>query len=192
MTGDGALAERYRAARKDGTLVVLAMAGPTTVVGTMSEATQLVESAAHLATTPYLDARLAYQRGVLAMRAGDSVQAVSQFEASLPRLETAGDEVTLRAALQNLGLLYMQAGDLSRAELHLVARQEVDVERVETLHAGGELAPRPGRDSTAEPLRTLRGVPVAELHPVVRLGDDPHARLEIEPGHWVSCHFRGS
>jgi tetratricopeptide (TPR) repeat protein len=100
-------------------LAVLTMAGPTTVVGTMSEATQLVESAAHLATTPYLDARLAYQRGVLAMRAGDSVQAVSQFEVSLPGLETAGDEVTLRAALQNLGLLDMQAGDLSRAELHL-------------------------------------------------------------------------
>jgi tetratricopeptide (TPR) repeat protein len=100
-------------------LAVLSMAGPTTVVGTMTEAAHLVESSAHLAKTPYLGARLAYQRGVLSMRAGDRVRALSQFEASLPGLREAGDEVTLRAALQNLGLLYMQAGDLTEAEDHL-------------------------------------------------------------------------
>ena len=100
-------------------LAVLTMAGPTTVVGTMTEATSLVESAAHLATTPHLEARLAYQRGVLSTRAGDNVRAVAQFEASLPGLRSAGDEVTLRAALQNLGLLHMEAGDLAKAEHHL-------------------------------------------------------------------------
>ena len=100
-------------------LAVLTMAGPTTVVGTMTEATRLVESSAHLATSPHLEARLAYQRGVLSTRTGDSVRAVEHFEASLDGLREAGDEVTLRGALQNLGLLFMQAGDLSWAEDHL-------------------------------------------------------------------------
>lgn len=100
-------------------LAVLAMAGPTTVVGTMSEASDLVDACVPLAGTPYLEARVAYQRGVLALRAGDNREAMTRFESALPALSEAGDEMTVRAALQSLGLLHMQAGDLTAAEIVL-------------------------------------------------------------------------
>lgn len=97
-------------------LAVVTIAGPMTVVRTVEEARDLVESVAHLATTPYLAARLSYMRGVVSERMGDAVSARGHYETALPGLRDAGDAPIVRSALLNLGRLLIEAGELKGAE----------------------------------------------------------------------------
>ena len=119
------------AAEDEEFLAVLAMAGPMTVVRTLREARDLVESVAHLATTPYLAARLAYQRGVIWDRMGDAVRARESYEGALPGLRAAGDDLMIRSTLVNLGNLLIEAGELAETEQALREALDIAVTRGE-------------------------------------------------------------
>lgn len=112
-------------------LAILAMAGPMTVARTTTEASELVEASRHLATTPYLRARMAYQRGVFAIRSGERGRAVEFFQAGLPGLRAADDLLMVRSALQNLAILWIDGGELERAETALLEALEIAVARGE-------------------------------------------------------------
>jgi tetratricopeptide (TPR) repeat protein len=118
-------------------LATLAMAGPTTVARTAEDAFDLIESVADRATTPYLAARVHYQRGVALTHMGEAIRAAEEFEAALPGLRAADDSMTTRKALQNLGGLKIDAGELEEAELVLTQALRIAEERGEEPSVSG-------------------------------------------------------
>lgn len=112
-------------------LAALAMAAPMTVARSTQEALDLIESVADLATSPYLRARTSYQRGATLMRMGESVRAREEFERALPGLRAADDYLMVRSALQNLGILQIDAGELADAERALTEALEIARSRQE-------------------------------------------------------------
>lgn len=112
-------------------LAALAMAGPMTVARSTIEALELIESVSGLATSPYLKARISYQRGVTFIRMGESVRAREEFEKALPGLRAADDSLMVRSTLQNLGILQIDAGELADAERALTEALEIARRRQE-------------------------------------------------------------
>ncbi|HUG32627.1 MAG TPA: CHAT domain-containing protein [Acidimicrobiia bacterium] len=118
-------------ARDEQLLAILAMVGPVTVVDSTEAGLELVDSSEHLADTPYLVARLSYQRGVIHIRRWERDLAIAAFESALPALRETGDQVMVRSALQNLGILWIEGGDLEKAERALLEALDIAVERHE-------------------------------------------------------------
>ena len=118
-------------------LATLAMAGPITVARTADDALVLIESVADRASTPYLTALVHYQRGVALTHMGEATRATEEFETALPGLRAAGDSMTTRKALQNLGGLKIEAGALEEAELVLREALQIAEQRGEEPSVSG-------------------------------------------------------
>src|SRR4051812_33362300 len=65
-------------------------------------------------------------------------------------------------------------------EIHLEARDEIDVQRVEPLDARFQLRPGPWADPAGETFRASLAVYITELDPIIRLVDDADAFSECE------------
>lgn len=119
------MAERARElARESGDgehelLATLTLSRPMLILGRSTEALQLIDGAAHLATTPYLEARVSFQRGAVWAMMGQRLRAIDAFEAALPAFIEAGDQEMIRSTLHGLGHQRLATGDLARAQRDL-------------------------------------------------------------------------
>lgn len=119
------MAERARdlardtGASKHELLATITLSKPMLILGRSTEALDLIDDAAHLATTPYLEARVWFQRGAVWAMMGQRLAAIEAFEAALPAFTTAGDQEMIRSTLHGLGHQRLATGDLARAQQDL-------------------------------------------------------------------------
>src|SRR5919106_954403 len=97
-------------------LAALTMVGPMMVLGRSDEALDLIDSTAGLATTPYLESRVSFQRGAVWALMGQPTQATEAFESALPAFKEAGDSEMIMSTLRGLGNQRLAIGDLRQAQ----------------------------------------------------------------------------
>jgi tetratricopeptide (TPR) repeat protein len=112
-------------------LATLTMSKPMLILGRSTEALKLIDGAAHLATTPYLESRVSFQRGAVWAMMGQRLRAIEAFEAALPAFKAAGDQEMIRSTLHGLGHQRLATGDLPRAQRDLERALEIAERRNE-------------------------------------------------------------
>ncbi|MFP4552879.1 MAG: CHAT domain-containing protein [Actinomycetota bacterium] len=118
-------------------MAVLEMAGPMAMNGRADGALELIETTASLASTPYLEARVSYQLGVIAMIRGEPVEAIHALESGLSSFRDSADETMTRSTLHLLGNLKITLGRLREAEVHLSEALEISLRREEWPYISG-------------------------------------------------------
>lgn len=118
-------------------LAVVTMVGPMVVLGRTADAMALIDGSADFARTPYLEARLTYQRGVVLQMKGEPGVSIEAFEAALPAFRESHDLAMTKSALQGLGLQRLVTGDLDGAESALSEALAIAEERGEEPSVSG-------------------------------------------------------
>jgi tetratricopeptide (TPR) repeat protein len=117
--------------REQQLLSTLTMVRPMVILGRSTEALRLIEDAADLATTPYLESRVSFQRGVVWAMRGQRLRAIEAFEAALPAFVAAGDLEMVRSTLHGRGDQRLAIGDLPRARRDLEEALSIALSRNE-------------------------------------------------------------